>query len=851
MKELPKKYNAHEIEKKWQDYWTNNKIFKFDWSDKDKENVYAIDSPPPHVSGALHMGHAFSFSQMDFIARFQRMKGKNVFYTTGYDDNGLPSERYVEKKIKKRSKDMERQEFVKICDKEILDAEDKIREMFKQVGFSFDWDEEYRTISDMSRKVSQMSFIDLYNKGYLYHKEQPVIWDVVDQTALAQTEAEEKEFDSQMTYLKFSIEGGEDLEIMTTRPELLPACVAVFYHPDDEKKYGGKNAITPLGVTVPMIADESVEKDKGTGVMMCCTFGDQADVEKWKKYKLDLRIIFDEVGKVIFDNVKDVISEKYQTELNGLKIKQAREKILEILEAEGKVTRKPVAIKHAVKVGERSKFPVEILVKKQWLIKVLDIKEELHAKAKECKWHPEWMEARIHDWIDGLNWDWCVSRQRFFGVPVPVWYSKRSGEEGKAIMPKVEQLPVDPTCDLPEGYSADEVVRETDVFDTWATSAVSPQLSIHGISEEMNCDKDRYDHLKLPFSLRCQAHDIIRSWAFCTLVKAHCHGDTIPWENLMISGFCLSSDGTKMSKSKGNIIDPVKVLQNHSSDAIRYWAGGSNLGVDTSYSEEIIKTGNKLVTKLFNAAKFAAMNFEKLKSPIANIESDIKDGKIYEVMDLWLLELLSATIYNAKYNFEKYEFAQAKNAIEHFFWNSFCDNYLEIVKVRCYGADGFKYKDTELNEKQKEQITKAQQSAVRTIYYVLNAVLKLFAPFIPHVTEEIFSCVYEDEFEKKKSVHSRGMWPSILCCSEHTLCHPELVSGSILTTGETILKILAEVRQYKSDKNISIKTEMDKITVFCSSVGKMQNVLEDLKNVTNVKEIIFKESNESLKVEFN
>lgn len=863
MTKLNKKYNFAESEKKWQEYWQEAKIFKFDWKDSKRENIYSIDTPPPHVSGALHMGHVFGYSQMDTIARFQRMLGKNVFYPVGYDDNGLPSERYVEKKLGIKSKSMDRQEFVKICDKEIKDAEDFMKEEFIKINYSYDFDLTYRTISPTARKVSQMSFIDLYNKNKLYRKEEPIIWDVVDQTALAQTEAEDADKESQMNYLKFEMldineasdvelktkenetispstlrgrgearasqNEGEELEIMTTRPELLPACVAIFAHPDDKNKYLGKLAITPLGVEVPILFDESVNKEKGTGVMMCCTFGDIADVEKYKKYNLPIKIIINEKGCLYFDNVPE-IDKKYKSQLNGLFTDKAREKILEILKEEGKITREPEKITHAVKVGERSKSPLEILVKSQWNIDVLDIKDELHKKADEINWHPEHMKGRIHSWIDGLSWNWTISRQRFFGVPVPCWYSKK---DGSVILPSVEQLPVDPTVDLPKGYTRDEVIGETDVFDTWMTSSVSPQLSTQSINEDFTYDKERAKVLNLPFDLRTQGYEIIRTWAFCTMTKSYYHENKIPWKNIFINGMCLASDGTKMSKSKGNVVDPVKTINEFGADAVRYWALSSQLGVDTNYSTDMIKIGQKLITKLFNSAKFAEMMFDNLTGNITSSKEDISNNLIFETIDKWLISRAYSTIEQATKSLENYEYGKALETIDNFFWNDFCDNYLEIVKVRCYGANGLKYQGIELSKEEKEKIDKRQQSAIRTIYYVFNAILKLYAPFVPAICDEIFSCVYENEFKETKSISSRGNWAK---SSEF------IENKDIEEIGKVILNTIANVRKEKSEKNISIKELIDKVKIESSLNDKIKNdegLTEDLKNVCNIKEVKF------------
>ena len=826
MKELEKKYNSSESEKKWQQYWQDNKIFQFNWDERNKDKIFSIDTPPPHVSGVLHMGHIFGYTQMDAIARFERMNGKNVFFPIGFDDNGLPSERYVEKKINKQSKSMERSEFVNICDKEIVEVESVMEDLFKSAGFSFDLDSKYRTISPMSRKISQMSFIDLYKKGHIYRKEEPVIWDVISQTALAQTELDDTNLKSQMNFINFTLidkntKQEDNLEIMTTRPELLPACVAIFCHPDNFEKYRNKEVKTPLGAIVPILADESVEKEKGTGVMMCCTFGDQADVEKWKKYKLDLKIILDEKGCLKLDNI--VIDNEYKTELNGLFVEKARKKILELLEKNGKIAKEPVLIEHPVKIGDRTKYPVEILIKKQWFIDVLSIKDELHKKASEIKWQPAYMEARIHNWIDGLSWDWCISRQRFFGVPIPVWYSKKSGEEGKVILPDVKNLPVDPTATLPDGYAKDEVECEYDVFDTWATSALSPQLSTHYINEEYNAGDDREKSISLPFDLRFQGHDIIRTWAFCTIAKAYYHQNIIPWKNILINGFCLSEDGTKMSKSIGNVINPVKVMKEFGSDALRYWATNSILGTDTNYSTEVLKMGQKLVTKLFNASKFAELHFKKLVDKNFDIKKDLQDKTIFKTIDLWLISRLKKVVDEYMTASNDFNYNKALNTVENFFWNDLCDNYLEIVKIRCYGIDATKYKDINLSDGEKEEITKEQQSAIKTIYYTLNTVLKLFAPFIPTITEEIFSCLYEDEFNSIKSIHARNSFKNIFDFVENNECE---------NMGNDVLKILFDIRKFKSDKNISIKEMID--TVEVSSKYDLNDVLDDLKNVCNV-----------------
>ncbi len=832
------KYDAKLREKFWQNHWKEQGIFNFK-NDKPKAETFVIDTPPPTVSGLLHMGHVFSYTQADFVARFQRMSGKDVFYPMGFDDNGLPTERLVEKIIGKKAGVYEAENghgsFVKKCREEVEAAELEFEALFNSIALSVDWNEKYQTISPESQKISQASFVDLYRKGLVEKKFEPVFWDISDRTALAQADLIDKEVEGQMNYILFGIEGSDEkIEIMTTRPELLPACVAVMVHPEDEryKKFHGQNAITPLfGVKVKIIADDLVQLDKGTGAVMCCTFGDETDIRWWKKHNLELKVIVGKDGKI-----------------EGLPLKQFKEKVIEDLKAQG-ILQKQEAIKRAVKCAERSGVPIEILVVPQWFIKVLDKKELLKAKANECNWFPEYMKVRIDQWIDGLAWDWCISRQRFFGVKFPVWYSKRAGEEGKILVADVDQLPCDPEVDLPKGYARDEVTAETDIMDTWATSSISPQLSSKGISNEISFDRARHEKL-FPADLRPQAHEIIRTWAFYTIVKAALHalpmpeeilGDDeaqriqtyassadklqqsqnqnfkgIPWKNLMISGWCLAADKTKMSKSKGNVVTPTALIEEKGSDIVRYWASTSHLGADTAYSEEVFKIGQKLVTKLFNAAKFASMNFDKLQQNAAITESS----------DLWILARLQQVIAKATAEFEQFEYARAREAIEQFFWHDFCDNYLEICKVRSYGLEAEKLAGVELTELQKAEIIAKQQSAILALRICLNTLLKLFAPFIPHICDEIYSAVFAEEFVQNKSINARGNWPKV---------EQKFVNENLIEQGKYLLDIIFEVRKFKSEKNISMKTVVEKVRV--SKIKEIEKFAQDLANVCNAKKI--------------
>ena len=828
MKALPKKYKHSEVEHKWQAYWETQDIFCWDASES-RDNSFVIDTPPPTVSGLLHMGHIFSYTQADFVARYQRMRGKTVFYPMGFDDNGLPTERLVEKVKKVRASDLSREDFITLCEGVAEEARNEFRKLFKSVALSVDWHEEYHTISDESRRISQLSFVDLFEKDKAYRKLQPMLWDPVDRTAIAQAEVEDKELESHFNDIYFGVEGSDEkITIATTRPELIPACVAVFFHPDDERyqHLSGKTAVTALlGVKVPLIADDNVKMDKGTGLVMCCTFGDETDIEWWRTHDLPTRIILNEYGKLDYLEELgaseewpsvDVAKAKATIEkLQGLKVKAARETILDLLKEEG-ILVKQESITHAVKCAERSGAPLEILPTYQWFVKILDQKDALKQKSAEAEWYPSHMKIRVDQWIDGLSWDWCISRQRYFGVPFPLWYSKRPGEEGKIILADPDQLPVNPLVDLPKGYSKEEVEPEADVMDTWATSSVSPQLSSKGISSHYTLDAERHKKL-FPADLRPQAHEIIRTWAFYTIVKAHLHEDTIPWRNLMISGWCLAADKTKMSKSKGNVVTPVGLIEEKSADVVRYWASTSHLGADTAYSEDVLKIGKKLITKLWNVSKFAAIHLANMEGVPKTPAEDIANNIITETSDRWVLSRLAKAILKAQEEFDRYEYCKARIAIEDFFWNDFCDNYLEIVKARAYA--------------EKETITPAmQQSAIRTIYYCVEALLRLFTPFIPHITEELYSHIFEEEHIALISLGARGNWPVAEQYPQH---------GDAEKAGEAAVAILEVVRKLKADKNVSIKWPLTELAIHSkeASLPLLDTLLDDLKHVTNASSI--------------
>jgi valyl-tRNA synthetase len=836
MQPLDQAYDTQLIEKKWQDYWHKQKTYRWD-ATRPRADNYVLDTPPPTVSGHLHMGHVFSYTQADFIARYQRMQGKNVFYPMGFDDNGLPTERLVEKTKKIRAKDVGREAFIETCESVAEMARKDFRTLFESIALSVDWEQEYHTISAKSRALSQISFLDLVEKDHVYRKLQPMLWDPIDQTAIAQAEVIDKELPSHFSDVTFQVAGSdESFVIGTTRPELIPACVAIFYHPDDAryKHLASKEALTPLfGVRVPILADESVEIEKGTGIMMCCTFGDEKDIEKWKKHDLPTRVILNKYGKIDLSlalesgQFADGFSwpETMQSLLQNKKVSNAdkkhpgaRQLILQALADSGDlVESKPIT--HAVKCAERSGAPLEILPSHQWFIRVTDKKELLKEKAQQINWYPEFMRTRVEQWIDGLSWDWCISRQRYFGVPFPVWYSKREGEEGKMLFASAEQLPINPLTDLPAGYSRDEVEGDSDVMDTWATSSISPQLSAGAITVETAENTDRFNKL-FPADLRPQAHEIIRSWAFYTIVKAHLHNGVIPWKNIMISGWCLAEDKSKMSKSKGNTVTPVALIEQRGTDAVRYWAATSRLGQDTAFSPDLLKIGKKLVSKLFNATKFAAIHLSKLETAPPARAAD--DSAIVETLDQWIISRLHETITKASAAYDRYEYAEALDATNQFFWTDFCDNYLELIKARVYNEQGNFSGDQQL-------------SAVHTLYHLLLGFLKLYAPITPHVTEELYAKIYADNFAQNGSLHSNGQWPDAGNYPHHT---------TALAYGKMSCDILEAVRKAKSENQVSIKYPVASTAIICAEnlLGNndaITSISADLKGAGNIASLRF------------
>ena len=792
-----KKINIYDFEKKWQDKWENKNVYVWD-SKKSRKDNFSIDTPPPTVSGSLHMGHVFSYLQIDFIARFQRMQGKNVFFPIGYDTNGLPTEKLIEKTKSIKSKDLTTIEFYKVCDQVVCEFKTKFRNLFRSIGMSIDWNQEYDTMSSKSRVISQMSFIDLLKKGLVYKKYAPCFWDIKDKTVLSQSEIIDKKMEGISYEINLKTVEGLSLTISTTRPEMISACVAVFYHPNDCRYNKIKNSliILPfLNKTVPILPDNDVEIDKGTGLVMCCTFGDIQDVIWYRKYHFENKTCINQDGKMCNSGF-----------LNGLSVLEARSSIVKTLKEQELILHHEQVVKN-IKCSERSGEVLEILPMSQWFIKVLPFKKTLLELNKGCNWYPDYMSSRLAQWINGLNQDWCISRQRKYGIPFPIWFSKIEGEKNKIIMPKLSQLPINPSNDLPEGYERHEVEVDSDVMDTWATSSLTPQINSLYISKNYSIDDQRNTKL-FPYDLRPQAHEIIRTWTFGTLTKSYFHNNGLPWHNIMVSGWCKMPDSTKMSKSKGNIIEPNKILSKYGADVVRYWASESKLGTDIIFNEQVFKNGRRLINKLWNAARFYTIQVkQRIDINLHNINSDINEQNIFMEVDKWILSSLHIVVTNTTNLLNRFAYYEARSLTEEFFLQDFCDHYLEIVKKRVYGHDQRK-----------------KSSALITIGYVLQTVLKLFAPYIPHVVDEI----NEQVFISERYISHSNQWPD-----RKDLYYQK----SFIQVGTIIKYILEKIRKHKSLNNLSLNTALNKVTC-TGNINISPMVIEDLKNVCNCSEFV-------------
>lgn len=777
---LDKKYDFREKESKWLNYWHDHGVYEFK---EDGRDVYSIDTPPPTVSGNIHIGHIFSYSQAEIIARYKRLRGYNVFYPFGFDDNGLPSERLVEKERGIKAGDLSREEFQKLCYETTDKYENEFKDLFSQAGVSTDWNLLYKTVSPSTIKISQLSFLDLVDKGHCYHKESPALWCNECLTSIAQAELETKTIATTFNYIKFKTNDGEEFLIATTRPELLPAIVAVFVNSNDKKHKHliGKKALIPLiNVEVPILGDEKVAEDKGTGIVMCCTFGDQTDIEWWKKYNLPLKNIFTNDGRI--DAKVDVYG--------GMKIKEARKQIINDLSNLG-VIEKIENLEHEVQVHERCGKEIEYSVIKQWFIDIMNHKDDFIKMGNKIKWYPTHMHNRYNEWVSNILWDWCISRQRYFGVPFPVWYCQDCGEP---IFATKEELPVNPLSDKPKKKchcGCSNYVPEKDVMDTWATSSVTPLINMK-YGEAKN-----YEKILRPMSLRTNASEIIRTWDFYTIVKSYYHFGEIPWSNVMITGFVLAGKGEKISKSKGNAkAEPIDLIKEHSADVIRYWTASGRLGTDIVFAEETLLRGRKLVNKLYNMASFVNMHLEDYKD---------KDINHFEYMDRWIISKYMEMKNQFLTYLDEYEVGLALNTLEKFFWN-FCDNYIEIVKHRLYRPEEFK--------------DGARLSGQKTCYMLLYRLLQDFSIFFPFITEELYQSIYG----QKISIHLTVI---------DSLTYDYSEEGK---HGDTLIDIISEVRGEKTNKNVSLKTLVSDIEI---NLNKQVNeafdeAYDDIKATLNI-----------------
>jgi len=799
-------YEPSEIEPAWQEYWVEQGVHQYDESVTDPNTLFSIDTPPPTVSGDLHMGHLYQFTLQDFVARFRRMFEETTYFPFGYDDNGIASERLTERELGIRHQEFERREFQEKCREVCAEYEDAFTDDVQSLAVSVDWNNTYKTIEPRVQRISQLSFIDLYEKGREYRQKAPAIWCPDCETAISQVEMEGAERDSHYNDVAFThVESesepssgqsqqdtGEDIVISTTRPELLPACVAMFVHPDDEENAHlvGETARVPLfGHEVPIIEDERVDMEKGTGVVMSCTFGDQTDIEWYQAHDLPLRVAIDESGTMTD------LAEEYE----GLSTDEAREEIVEDLDDEGYL-RDRWEISHDVNVHERCATDVEFLVTEQWYVEILDKKDEYLQAGREMDWYPEKMYTRYKHWIEGLEWDWCISRQRDSGIPIPVWYCEDCGE---TIIADREDLPVDPLSDDPPvdacpECASEDLRPEEDVFDTWATSSLTPLINagwdwhrdesaetadeVDGASGEFTMDRPQL----YPFDLRPQGHDIISFWLFHTVVKCYEHTGEVPFDATMINGMVLDENREAMSKSKGNVVRPEEVLDRFPVDAARYWAAGTSIGDDFPFKEQDLVTGEKLLRKLWNASKLVGHLVD---------ETDPEEPDELAAIDEWLLAKQNAVIEEVTEKLENYEFSKARNQLRGFFWNTFCDDYLEIAKQRLGEAD--------------------DPSTAYTLRTAHRRFLKLFAPLLPHITEEIWQSVYSAE-----SIHTSD-WP--------TTTHHE----ADLEAGETTTAVIGALRRYKSEHQLPLNAELDRVEVYGSidgfegAIGEVMHV-EDL-----------------------
>lgn len=769
-------FESREAEEKWDRRWSEAGVYR--WDPAAAGQPFVVDTPPPTVSGSLHVGHVFSYTHTDVIARHRRMLGQPVFYPMGWDDNGLPTERRVQNYFhvrcethvphepglhlpmaddatrKQPPRKISRANFIDLCLALTREDEQAFKSLWQRLALSVDWSLEYSTIDEHARRIAQLSFLDLWKKGHVYNLEAPTMWDVDFRTAVAQAEVEDRPVRGAFHDIRFGVEGTErSFVISTTRPELLPACVGVAAHPEDEryKDLFGQRAITPLfRVPVRIFPTTLADPEKGTGILMVCTFGDATDVQWWREEQLPLRQVIGTDGRLAgirfgseaFPSLDPQAAQDFYGHLADCSVKEAQKRIVELLRdpkgsavgaGQAPLVGEPRPLEHPVKFFEKGDRPLEFITTRQWFVRLMDKKQRLVEAGERIEWHPEFMRARYRNWTENLQIDWCISRQRYFGVPFPVWYPVDADgrvRHDQPILAEQADLPIDPTSQLPPGYTEAQrdqkggFTGENDVFDTWFTSSLTPQIASGWWLRPESHEK------LFPMDLRPQSHEIIRTWAFYTIAKALLHEDQIPWKHVGISGWVLDPDRKKMSKSKGNVLTPMHLLDSYGSDAVRYWSAGAKLGVDTAFDEKVLKVGKRLVLKLFNASKLVL----SMSGP------DLPPSR---PLDLGFLTRLRELVERASRQMDGFEFATALDEIERFFWGSFTDTYAELVKNRARAED-----DPE-----------GRGSAVNALQIGLKALLRLFAPFLPYITEECWSWGYAAH-EGQPSIH-RAPWPTV------------------------------------------------------------------------------------------
>ncbi|HEY3999430.1 MAG TPA: valine--tRNA ligase [Candidatus Xenobia bacterium] len=817
MPELPSEYHPDDMERRWQDAWEKSGIHRWD-PQRPRSATFVVDTPPPTVSGSLHIGHVFSYTHQDVLVRFHRMRGFNICYPMGWDDNGLPTERRVQNVFRircnptlpyqrewrpnrQKTKDapieeVSRRNFIDACSEVTLEDEKAFEALWRHLGLSVDWSMTYATIDRQCRRTSQASFLELLEKKQLYQTTSPTMWDLDFQTAVAQAEVEERVRPGAYHDIRFELDGGASFVISTTRPELLPACIAVVAHPHDARyqSYFGKNAVSPLfHAPVPVMPWPQADPEKGTGIMMVCTFGDQADVEFWKHSPLPLKQLIGTDGRLLhvrygegafLSRNADEANRAYE-QLADSTIAAARKRIVELLRAADALVGEPRPVEHPVKFYERGERPVEYLPTRQWYVHLLEHKQELLKQGHKIQWHPHGMRVRYETWVQGLNQDWCISRQRFFGVPIPVWY--RISPNGNIqydhpILPERASLPVDPMSQPPPGYQERQrnqdggFCADPDVLDTWATSSLTPQI-VSGWPDH----DDRHSKL-FPMDLRPQSHEIIRTWAFYTIVKAWMHNEDIPWRHVAISGWILDPDRKKMSKSVGNVVTPDHLLKQHSSDAVRYWAARARLGVDTAFDEHVFKIGSRLCTKLFHVSRFVLQH---------TTSQDASTSEVTESLDLAWVDTLRQVVEQATTHFKAFEYPSALSETEEAFW-TFCDDYVELVKRRVVQAGG----------------GPGRGSAAAALRLSLRTFVQLFAPTLPFITEEIWSWGFQGA-GRDASVHT-SHWPSA------ELLDTEEATDALVLSHAT--EVLHKIRMAKTNGKVNLRWPVKHLAIVGNDV---------------------------------